>query len=162
SSSTGNTHSRTEPLPISGPEGSSVGPEDPLSPAGSSSIVEGARVSLTSALDKRLEGPRRLIGLPRTALPTPSLILDLPKAEKNIADIKRRMDPLPAAPRPHTKIHKSPTLGRMQLEAGAKGLTTATVWEAAVMLDAGLSDVLIANQVVGPAKTAELARIAGL
>jgi D-serine deaminase-like pyridoxal phosphate-dependent protein len=49
----------------------------------------------------------------------------------------------------------------MQLDAGAIGLTTATVWEAAALIDAGLSDVLIANQVIGPVKAAELARIAG-
>jgi D-serine deaminase-like pyridoxal phosphate-dependent protein len=116
----------------------------------------------TSLLEQRLAGPRRMIGRPRTALSTPALILDLRKVEENIAEMQRRMDGLPAALRPHAKIHKSPTLGRMQLDAGAIGLTTATVWEAAVMLDAGLSDVLIANQVVGPTRTAELARIAGL
>jgi D-serine deaminase-like pyridoxal phosphate-dependent protein len=50
----------------------------------------------------------------------------------------------------------------MQLDAGAIGLTTATVWEASAMVDAGLTDVLIANQAVGPIKAAELARLAGL
>ena len=49
----------------------------------------------------------------------------------------------------------------MQLDAGAIGLTTATVWEARAMIDAGLSDVLIANQAIGPVKAAELARLAG-
>jgi D-serine deaminase-like pyridoxal phosphate-dependent protein len=48
----------------------------------------------------------------------------------------------------------------MQLDAGGIGLTTATVWEASAMIDAGLSDVLVANQVVGAVKAAELARIA--
>jgi D-serine deaminase-like pyridoxal phosphate-dependent protein len=50
----------------------------------------------------------------------------------------------------------------MQIEAGAIGLTTATVWEATAMVEAGLSDILIANQVVGPVKAAELARLAGM
>lgn len=109
-----------------------------------------------------LEIPRRLIGSPRDAVPTPALILDLPRVERNLAEMARRMDPLPAALRPHAKIHKSPILGEMQLKAGAIGLTTATVWEASAMVDAGLSDVLVANQVVGPVKAAELARIAGL
>jgi D-serine deaminase-like pyridoxal phosphate-dependent protein len=59
-----------------------------------------------------------------------------------------RMAGLPAALRPHAKIHKSPILGRMQIKAGAVGLTTATVWEASVMVDAGLSDILVANQVM--------------
>lgn len=104
---------------------------------------------------------QQMVGRSRDALPTPALILDLPKAEKNIAEMARRMQTLPAALRPHAKIHKSPTLGRMQLDAGAIGLTTATVWEASAMIDAGLSNVLVANQVVGPTKAAELARIAG-
>jgi D-serine deaminase-like pyridoxal phosphate-dependent protein len=115
-----------------------------------------------ASLEQRLEVPRRLIGSPRHALPTPALILDLPKVEENIAEMARRMEALPAALRPHAKIHKSPILGRMQLDAGAIGLTTATVWEASAMVDAGLSDILIANQVVGSTRAAELARIAGL
>jgi len=109
-----------------------------------------------------LETAKRLIGAPRSAAATPALLLDLPKAERNIAEMARRMDRLPAALRPHAKIHKSPILGRRQLDAGAIGLTTATVWEASAMIEAGLDEILIANQVVGALKAAELARIAGL
>ena len=50
----------------------------------------------------------------------------------------------------------------MQLDAGAIGLTTATVWEASAMVAAGLSDILVCNQVVGQVKAAELARLATL
>ncbi len=103
-----------------------------------------------------------MIGASRDAPATPALLLDLPRTERNIAEMRRRMDGLPAALRPHAKIHKSPTLAQMQLDAGAIGITTATVWEASALVDAGLSDVLIANQVVGPVKAAELARIAAL
>ncbi|MBS1882867.1 MAG: alanine racemase [Actinobacteria bacterium] len=106
--------------------------------------------------------PRRLIGRPVEQLPTPALIVDLAKVRANIEEMRRRMETVPAALRPHAKIHKSPMLGRMQLEAGAIGLTTATVWEATAMIEAGLSDVLVANQVVGPGKVCELARLAGL
>jgi D-serine deaminase-like pyridoxal phosphate-dependent protein len=105
---------------------------------------------------------RTLIGRARDAPATPALLLDLAVVERNIAEMARRMDGLPAALRPHAKIHKSPALGRLQIDAGAIGLTTATVWEAAAMIDAGLDDVLIANQTVGPTRAAELARIAGL
>lgn len=109
-----------------------------------------------------LEQARRLIGSPRSALPTPSLVADLPRVRANLAEMARRMETLPTALRPHAKIHKSPVLGQMQLDAGAIGLTTATIWEASAMVDSGLSDILIANQAVGPIKAAELARIAGL
>jgi D-serine deaminase-like pyridoxal phosphate-dependent protein len=107
-----------------------------------------------------LDTAKRLIGAPRDAAPTPALLLDLAKVERNIAEMARRMSGLPAALRPHAKIHKSPIVGRMQIDAGAVGLTTATVWEASAMVDAGLDDILIANQVVGPLKAAELARLA--
>ena len=109
-----------------------------------------------------LSAAKSLIGKRRDQVPTPALLLDLPKVRKNIAEMANRMAPLPAALRPHAKIHKNAGLGKMQIAAGAIGLTTATVWEASAMVDAGLDNILVANQVVGPAKVAELARIAGV
>lgn len=109
-----------------------------------------------------LAEPRRLIGSPPRELPTPALLLDLPTVRSNIEEMRRRMETVPAALRPHAKIHKSPLLARMQLEAGAIGITTATVWEATAMIEAGIDDVLVANQVVGPRRVAELARLATL
>ena len=48
---------------------------------------------------------------------------------------------------------QSPEIARMQMEAGeVVVLTTATVWEAVVMVRAGIADILIANEVVGPEK----------
>src|SRR5689334_1561389 len=73
-----------------------------------------------------------------------------------------RMAAMPAALRPHAKIHKSPVLARLQLDAGAIGITTANIWEASALVDAGLTDILVANQVVGPIKAAELARAAAI
>src|SRR5262249_42091264 len=58
------------------------------------------------------------------------------------------------------KSHKSAEIARMQIEAGAIGLTTATVWEAGAVVAAGLDDLLIANEVVGEAKIRHLAEIA--
>lgn len=53
--------------------------------------------------------------------------------------------------RPHIKTHKSRTVARIQLDAGARGLTVATLREAEVM--AGLcEDLLLAYPPVGPAK----------
>lgn len=124
-------------------------------------MAEGT-VNHTIASQRLHELQQRFVAGAREALPTPALVLDLPKVKRNLAEMARRMDGLPASLRPHAKIHKSPVLGQMQLDAGAIGLTTATVWEASAMVDAGLSDVLIANQVVGPLHAAELARIASL
>ncbi len=111
---------------------------------------------------RRLDAARRMVGAPRDAPATPALLLDLPRVDRNIAEMARRMDTLPAALRPHAKVHKSPILARRQIAAGAIGITTANVWEASALLDDGIDGVLIANQVVGPVKAAELARSAGL
>jgi D-threonine aldolase len=115
-----------------------------------------------SSTQQRLDTARRLVGGPASAVPTPALLVDIAVVRENIAEMRRRMDTVPAALRPHAKIHKSPEFGRMQMEAGAIGLTTATVWEASAMVAAGLDDILVCNQVVGPVKAAELARLAGL
>jgi len=94
-------------------------------------------------------------------LVTPALILDLDVARRNIAAMAEYMRTVPAKLRPHIKVHKSPELARMQMEAGeALGLTTATVWEAVVMVRGGIDDILIANEVVGEEKVKALAELA--
>ena len=113
-------------------------------------------------MDRKLEIPRRMIGRPRDAPVTPALLLDLPTVRRNIAEMNDRMSGLPASLRPHAKIHKSPILGQMQLDAGGIGLTTATIWEASAFVDAGFTNMLVANEVVGPLKAAETARAAGM
>jgi D-serine deaminase-like pyridoxal phosphate-dependent protein len=62
--------------------------------------------------------------------------------------------------RPHTKTHKIPDLAKRQLASGATGITVAKLGEAAVMLDAGINDMLIAYPIVGPKKTARVAQLA--
>jgi D-serine deaminase-like pyridoxal phosphate-dependent protein len=104
---------------------------------------------------------RSAIGRPRHDLVTPALILDLDIARRNIAAMAEYMGTVPAKLRPHIKVHKSPELARMQMEAGeALGLTTATVWEAVVMVRGGIDDILIANEVVGEEKVKALAELA--
>ncbi|MDX6687986.1 MAG: D-threonine aldolase [Baekduia sp.] len=101
------------------------------------------------------------IGRARNEVSTPALLLDLDKAKRNIATMAAKFRELPADLRPHFKAHKSPQLARLQVEAGAIGVACATVWEAIVTAEAGILDVLIANQVVQPDKVraaAELAR----
>jgi D-serine deaminase-like pyridoxal phosphate-dependent protein len=101
------------------------------------------------------------IGRLRSDVSTPALLLDLDKAKRNIALMGAKFRELPANLRPHFKAHKSPQLARLQVEAGAIGVACATVWEAIVVAEAGIADVLIANQVVQPDKVraaAELAR----
>ena len=104
-------------------------------------------------------GLRAALGRRRQELTTPALLLDLPIVRHNIT----RMASCTRGPtrlRPHVKSHKSVEIARLQIEAGAIGLTAATVWEAAAMAAAGLDDLLIANEVVGDEKIRYLAEIA--
>jgi D-serine deaminase-like pyridoxal phosphate-dependent protein len=102
------------------------------------------------------------IGRTRNDLTTPALLLDLPRVRKNIQTMAASLNGAPHL-RPHVKSHKCVQIAKMQIEAGAAGVTTATVWEAAMMARAGMDDLLIANEVVGDEKIhclAETARIA--
>jgi D-serine deaminase-like pyridoxal phosphate-dependent protein len=92
------------------------------------------------------------VGKCRKEVITPALLLDLDIARTNIKAMAAKFGSLPASLRPHIKAHKSPHLARLEIEAGAVGVTCATAWEAIAMAEAGISDVLIANEVVHPDK----------
>lgn len=96
------------------------------------------------------------IGQDKSALDTPALIVDLDAMEENITRIARVCREHGVAWRPHTKGQKTIEIVRKEIEAGAIGITCAKLGEAEVMADAGIKDILIANQIVGPAKTARL------
>jgi D-serine deaminase-like pyridoxal phosphate-dependent protein len=89
-------------------------------------------------------------------LDTPVLLADLDILERNIANMARVAREGGKALRPHTKTHKTPEIARMQIAAGAQGLTCAKLGEAEVLVGAGFDDVFIANQIVGPQKIERL------
>ncbi len=100
------------------------------------------------------------IGLHKWDVDTPALCLDIEALERNIARMADYLRERPAALRPHTKTHKCPTIAWKQLEAGAIGVTCAKLGEAEVMARAGIQDILIANQIVGPRKISRLVGLA--
>jgi D-serine deaminase-like pyridoxal phosphate-dependent protein len=101
------------------------------------------------------------IGRRREELATPALVLDADAAQRNIDRMAAMLRELGAVTiRPHYKTHKSPELARRQVEAGAAGVSAATVWEAAVLAAAGLDDIFVVNTVSHPAKIALLAELA--
>ena len=113
--------------------------------------------------DPRVRKLRGDVGRPLEEILTPALVLDPAVARRNIETMAARMAALPAGLRPHIKVHKSAELARLQLDAGALGVTTATVAEAVAMAEAGVPDVLVASEVVSSvaiARLAEAARIA--
>jgi len=101
------------------------------------------------------------IGRRRDELITPALVLDIDAAQRNIDRMAGELRSLGAAAiRPHYKTHKSPDLARRQLQAGAGGLSMATVWEAAVLAGAGMDDLFVVNTVSHPGKIRVLAELA--
>ena len=90
---------------------------------------------------------RSAIGRTFEELTTPALLLHIDVLRRNIAAMAE-WTKTHAKIRPHTKVHKCVEIARLQVHAGAIGLTTATVWEASAMARAGLDNLLIANEVV--------------
>jgi D-serine deaminase-like pyridoxal phosphate-dependent protein len=87
---------------------------------------------------------------------TPCAVIDLDVVERNIARIQHIHDAAGVANRPHIKTHKSPELARMQVAAGAKGITCQKLGEAEVFADAGFDDILITYNVFGAEKEARM------
>ena len=100
------------------------------------------------------------LGLARQDLVTPALVLDLDVVRGNLALMAKLMKGKRSKLRAHIKVHKSPHLARMQMEAGAVGVGTATIWEAIVMARSGIDDIFVINQVVGEEKVRAAARLA--
>lgn len=93
-------------------------------------------------------------------LDTPAVIVDLDIMDRNLSRVADYCREHQLLLRPHTKTHKIPELAKRQIASGATGITVAKISEAEVMLDAGITDILIAYPIVGPQKTARLARLA--
>ena len=89
---------------------------------------------------------------------TPALVLDLDSFEKNLntlnASVGRKV-----RVRPHAKTHKCPDVAKRQLALGAVGMCCQKVSEAEAMVDGGVPDVLVSNEVVGAPKLARLAEL---
>jgi len=83
---------------------------------------------------------------------TPALVLDLEIVERNIATMASYFRERPQKLRPHFKTPKTPEVARMQLAAGAIGITAAKLGEVEVLAKAGLGPILLANQIAGPTK----------
>ncbi|MCL4861635.1 MAG: alanine racemase [Caldilineaceae bacterium] len=99
------------------------------------------------------------IGLRKIDLDTPILWTDLDQLEQNIASMAQHCKEAGIHWRPHTKGIKTPAIVHKLLAAGALGITCAKLGEAEVMAAAGVTDILIANQVVGAQKITRLANL---
>ncbi len=94
-------------------------------------------------------------------LDTPTLLLDRAASDRNLAKMAQFFADRKSKLRPHFKNHKCVTLAKRQLAAGnAVGITCAKLGEAEILADHGVTNLLIANQVVGAVKVRRLAELA--
>ena len=100
------------------------------------------------------------VGAPIGEIDTPALVVDLAAYERNLASMADRLRGTAIRLRPHAKTHKSPVIALDQVSHGAVGVCCQKVGEAEVMVEGGVRDVLVSNQVVGGRKLARLAALA--
>jgi len=105
----------------------------------------------------------REAGLPLSLddLATPFLYVDLERMTTNIDMMAAAARDLGVRLRPHAKTHKVPEIARLQIAAGAAGITVSKVSEAEVFADAGFDDLFLAYEIVAPPQLQRLVRLAG-
>ncbi|MEK9670976.1 MAG: DSD1 family PLP-dependent enzyme [Rhodospirillaceae bacterium] len=91
---------------------------------------------------------------------TPALLIDLDAFERNLDRMAAFCADAGVRLRPHAKTHKSAHIARQQIERGAVGVCCQKVGEAEALVQAGITDVLISNQVVGRHKLNRLSALA--
>ena len=102
-------------------------------------------------------GTEAVLGLQRSEIDTPSLLVDLEKFEGNVRKMSAYCRQNGINWRPHSKAHKSPDIANVLIQAGASGITCAKLAEAEVMVARGIKDILVANTIVTPTKLKRLA-----
>lgn len=116
--------------------------------AGSAALLTGKAFAKPYRPEKEHE-----IGLSKWELETPSLCLDLDIMEENLKKVHINLQGTGIGVRPHTKTHKCPALAKLQMEAGAVGVCTAKLAESQVMLENGISEVLMTGVNIGKGKS---------
>jgi 3-hydroxy-D-aspartate aldolase len=109
-----------------------------------------------------MESYRPAVGTPVYELETPCLLIDMDALEHNFGIMAETYRDTACKLRAHIKNLKSPMLAWMQIRAGGTvgGVCAAKVSEAEVMVEGGIADILIANQVVTPDKIVRLCSLA--
>ena len=102
--------------------------------------------------------PPAAVGQKIDEVDTPALLLDLDAFEKNLSTLTETVGHAVRV-RAHAKTHKSPDIAKRQLAAGAIGVCCQKVSEAEAMVEGGIEDVLVSNEVVGAAKVKRLAEL---
>jgi len=97
-----------------------------------------------------------IMGMHKTEVETPALLLDIEAAEFNIRKMADWYRDKKCNLRPHIKTHKLPLIAHKQIAAGAIGITCAKLSEAKIFAEHGINNILIANEIVGERKIIKL------
>jgi D-serine deaminase-like pyridoxal phosphate-dependent protein len=116
--------------------------------------------STQQAFEPVVAPPAARVGDDISVVDTPSLILELDAFEENLRTMQVLAERHGVALRPHAKAHRCPEIALRQVALGAQGICCQKLTEAAVFANAGLRDIHISNEVVGPAKLALLGQLA--
>ena len=95
----------------------------------------------------------------RDEIPTPALLLDMDRFERNLERMAKHVRAAGKQLRPHAKTHRCPEIARRQIAAGALGVACAKLGEAEVMTRFGIHGLLITTEVVTPGAIRRLTRL---
>jgi D-threonine aldolase len=104
--------------------------------------------------------PRPRPGDAVESIDTPALVVDIDAMERNLEAMAAFARRHGVRLRPHAKMHKSATIARLQIEAGAVGVCVQKTSEAEALASAGIADIYISNEVIDAAKLARVAALA--
>jgi 3-hydroxy-D-aspartate aldolase len=107
-----------------------------------------------------MTNPPARVGDSISEIDTPALIIDLEAYERNLDRMAARLQNSPIRLRAHAKTHKSPIIAQHQIQRGAVGVCCQKVSEAEALVNGGVRDVLVSNQIVGKTKLIRLAALA--
>jgi 3-hydroxy-D-aspartate aldolase len=110
-------------------------------------------------MTSRLAPPARQ-GMTLAEVDTPALLLDLDAFERNLDRLDQSLAETTIRVRPHAKSHKCPEIALRQMARGAIGVCCQKVSEAEAMVEGGVMNVLVSNEVVGAPKLVRLAALA--
>jgi D-serine deaminase-like pyridoxal phosphate-dependent protein len=127
---------------------------------GGQTRVEGERRPVPSERKINMPSyPPATVGMALGEVDTPALVLELDRFEENLRRLTESLGGREVMMRPHAKSHKCPQIAMRQIALGAVGVCCQKVSEAEALIEGGVGDVLVANEVVGAAK---LKRLMGL
>ena len=97
--------------------------------------------------------------IPYPDLDTPSVLVDMDKMEANMNEAQQLANSVGIKIRPHSKSHECVDIVKMQIKAGAIGVSSAKVEEATHMAEGGIKDIQIVHPMYGNHKLEKLKKL---